>query len=134
MSHHVAVIGAGPGGYAAAFYAADLGMKVTLIDNEKNPGRRVPVSRLHPVEGPAARREAARGIEAREGVGHRVRRSQGRLDKLRDFKNRVVDKLTSGTGQVSKFRKVNYIQGWASIVDPKTIEVKKADGDRDRQR
>ena len=34
---HVVVIGAGPGGYAAAFYAADLGMRVTLIDNEKNP-------------------------------------------------------------------------------------------------
>ena len=38
MSSHIAVIGAGPGGYAAAFYAADLGLKVTLIDNEKNPG------------------------------------------------------------------------------------------------
>ena len=34
----VAVLGAGPGGYAAAFYAADLGMQVTLIDEEKNPG------------------------------------------------------------------------------------------------
>ena len=50
------------------------------------------------------------------------------VDKLRDFKNRVVEKLTSGTGQVSKFRKVNYLQGWASIADPKTITVKKADG------
>ena len=38
MSTSIAVIGAGPGGYAAAFYAADLGLKVTLIDNEKNPG------------------------------------------------------------------------------------------------
>jgi len=43
----VAVIGGGPGGYAAAFLAADLGMKVTLIDPEANP-RRLPVSRLHP--------------------------------------------------------------------------------------
>ncbi|MEP6783728.1 MAG: FAD-dependent oxidoreductase, partial [Acidobacteriota bacterium] len=50
------------------------------------------------------------------------------VNKLRDFKNKVVEKLTSGTGQVSKLRKVNYIQGWASIVDPKTIKVKKADG------
>ena len=37
-STQVAVLGAGPGGYAAAFYAADLGMQVTLIDEEKNPG------------------------------------------------------------------------------------------------
>src|SRR4029453_11327090 len=49
------------------------------------------------------------------------------IDKLRGFKNRVVDKLTSGTGQVSKFRKVNYIQGWASIVDARTMKVKKGD-------
>ena len=38
MPTHVAVLGAGPGGYAAAFYAADLGMKVTLIGEEQNPG------------------------------------------------------------------------------------------------
>ena len=37
-SFQVAVLGAGPGGYAAAFYAADLGMRVALIDEEKNPG------------------------------------------------------------------------------------------------
>ena len=37
-STQVAVLGAGPGGYAAAFYAADLGMQVALIDEEKNPG------------------------------------------------------------------------------------------------
>ena len=42
------------------------------------------------------------------------------VDKLRAYKNRVVEKLTSGTGQVAKLRKVNYLQGWASIVDPKT--------------
>ena len=49
---HVAVIGGGPGGYAAAFLAADLGMKVTLIDPEVNPGgvclyREVPCRRSH---------------------------------------------------------------------------------------
>ena len=38
MATRIAVVGAGPGGYAAAFYAADLGMQVTLIDPEKNPG------------------------------------------------------------------------------------------------
>jgi len=127
MSHHIAVIGAGPGGYAAAFYAADLGMKVTLIDNEKNPGGVclyrgcIPSKALLHVAKLLEESKHAKewGIEFGE--------AKVDLNKLRDFKNRVVEKLTSGTGQVSKFRKVNYIQGWASIIDPKTIKVKKGD-------
>jgi dihydrolipoamide dehydrogenase len=129
MSHHVAVIGAGPGGYAAAFYAADLGMKVTLIDNEKNPGGVclyrgcIPSKALLHVAKVLDESKHAKdwGIEFGE--------AKVDLEKLRDYKNRVVEKLTSGTGQVSKLRKVNYIQGWASIVDPKTIKVKKTDGE-----
>ena len=128
MSAHVAVIGAGPGGYAAAFYAADLGMQVTLIDNEKNPGGVclyrgcIPSKALLHVAKLLEESKHARdwGIEFGE--------PKVDVNKLRDFKNRVVDKLTSGTGQVSKFRKVNYIQGWASIVDAKTIKVKKIAG------
>ena len=54
------VIGAGPGGYAAAFYAADLGMDVTLIDREAESRRRLRLPRLHPVEGAAARRQGDR--------------------------------------------------------------------------
>ena len=127
MSHHVAVIGAGPGGYAAAFYAADLGMKVTLIDNEKNPGGVclyrgcIPSKALLHVAKLLEESKHARewGIEFGAATID--------LDKLRDYKNRVVEKLTSGTGQVSKFRKVNYIQGWASLIDPKTIKVRKGD-------
>jgi dihydrolipoamide dehydrogenase len=127
MSHHIAVIGAGPGGYAAAFYAADLGMKVTLIDNEKNPGGVclyrgcIPSKALLHVAKLLDESKHAKewGIEFGD--------AKIDIDKLRDYKNRVVEKLTSGTGQVSKFRKVNYIQGWASIIDAKTIKVKKGD-------
>jgi len=122
------VIGAGPGGYAAAFYAADLGMRVTLIDNEKNPGGVclyrgcIPSKALLHVAKVLDESKHAKdwGIEFGE--------VKVDLNKLRDYKNRVVEKLTSGTGQVSKLRKINYIQGWASIVDPKTITVKKAGG------
>ena len=127
MSSHVAVIGAGPGGYAAAFYAADLGLKVTLIDNEKNPGGVCLYRGCIPSK---ALLHVAKLIEeSRHAKEWGIEFGDARIDinKLRDFKNRVVDKLTSGTGQVSKFRKVNYIQGWASIVDAKTIRVKKAD-------
>lgn len=128
MSNHVAVIGAGPGGYAAAFYAADLGLKVTLIDNEKNPGGVCLYRGCIPSK---ALLHVAKVLdESKHAMAWGIEFGAPKIDvdKLRDFKNRVVEKLTSGTGQVSKFRKVNYIQGWASIVDPKTIKVKKAGG------
>ncbi|MDP2318868.1 MAG: dihydrolipoyl dehydrogenase [Acidobacteriota bacterium] len=128
MSKHIAVIGAGPGGYAAAFYAADLGLKVTLIDNEKNPGGVCLYRGCIPSK---ALLHVAKVLdEAKHAVDWGIEFAAPKIDinKVRDYKNRVVEKLTSGTGQVAKFRKVNYIQGWASIVDPKTIKVKKADG------
>jgi dihydrolipoamide dehydrogenase len=128
VAHHVAVIGAGPGGYAAAFYAADLGLRVTLIDNEKNPGGVCLYRGCIPSK---ALLHVAKVLdESKHATEWGIEFSAPKIDvgKLRDFKNRVVEKLTSGTGQVSKFRKVNYIQGWASIADPKTITVKKADG------
>jgi dihydrolipoamide dehydrogenase len=127
MSHHIAVIGAGPGGYAAAFYAADLGIKVTLIDNEKNPGGVCLYRGCIPSK---ALLHVAKLIEESKHAkdwGIEFGDARIDIDKLRGFKNRVVDKLTSGTGQVAKFRKVNYIQGWASIVDARTIKVKKGD-------
>src|SRR5881392_3536676 len=104
-STQLAVIGAGPGGYAAAFLAADLGLTVALIDPEANPGG-VCVYRgcipsktlLHVAQLVAeSRRASAWGIEFGE--------PKIDLDKLRDFKNRVVRKLTSGTGQLAARRK-----------------------------
>jgi len=127
VSAHVAVIGAGPGGYAAAFYAADLGMKVTLIDNEKNPGGVCLYRGCIPSK---ALLHVAKLLDESKHAkewGIEFGAAKIDIDKLRDYKNRVVEKLTSGTGQVSKFRKVNYIQGWASIIDPTTIKVKKGD-------
>src|SRR6185436_4447985 len=108
-------------------YAADLGMQVTLIDNEKNPGGVglyrgcIPSKALLHVAKLLEESKHARewGIEFGD--------PKIDVNKLRDFKNRVVEKLTSGTGQVSKFRKITYIQGWASIIDAKTIKVKKGD-------
>jgi dihydrolipoamide dehydrogenase len=50
------------------------------------------------------------------------------LNKLREFKNAVVKRLTSGTGQLVKHRKIQYIQGFAEIVDPHTLRIKKVDG------
>jgi dihydrolipoamide dehydrogenase len=128
MPIHVAVIGAGPGGYTAAFYAADLGMQVTLIDEEKNPGGVCLYRGCIPSK---ALLHVAKVIdESRHAAHWGVEFGEPRLDvdKLRAYKDSVVEKLTSGTGQVGKLRKVNYIQGRASLVDAKTITVKKTAG------
>jgi dihydrolipoamide dehydrogenase len=128
VATRIAVIGAGPGGYAAAFYAADLGMQVTLIDPEKNPGGVCLYRGCIPSK---ALLHVAKVLDEGKHASHwgvDFGAPTIDVDKLRAYKNGVVEKLTSGTGQVAKFRKVNYLQGWASIVDPKTIKVKKADG------
>ena len=122
----VAVLGAGPGGYAAAFYAADLGMQVTLIGEEKNPGGVCLYKGCIPSK---ALLHVAKVIdEARHAADWGVSFGAPKVDvdKLRAYKDRVVEKLTGGTGQVAKLRKVTYLQGRAAIVDPKTLRVQKA--------
>jgi dihydrolipoamide dehydrogenase len=129
VAHHVAVIGAGPGGYAAAFYAADLGMQVTLIDNEKNPGGVCLYRGCIPSK---ALLHVAKVIdEAGHAAEWGIEFGQPRIDveRLRGYKNKVVEKLTGGTGQVAKLRKVNYLQGWASLVTPTRLHVRTASGE-----
>jgi dihydrolipoamide dehydrogenase len=128
MSTRLAVIGAGPGGYAAAFYAADLGMQVTLIDEEKNPGGVCLYRGCIPSK---ALLHVAKVVdEAAHAKQWGVEFSPPRIqvDQLRAFKNRVVDKLTSGTGQVARLRKVNYLQGRASFLSATSLRVRLAAG------
>ncbi|MEW6320535.1 MAG: dihydrolipoyl dehydrogenase [Acidobacteriota bacterium] len=124
----VAVIGAGPGGYAAAFYAADLGMQVTLVDEEKNPGGVclyrgcIPSKALLHVAKilDEAKHARAWGIDFGTPTVH--------VDELRAYKNRVVEKLTGGTGQIAKLRKVTYLQGRATLTGPQSFTVALAEG------
>src|SRR6201997_2182675 len=108
----IAVVGGGPGGYAAAFLAADLGMKVTLIDPEVNPGGVCVYRGCIPSK--ALLHVAQVLDDARQAKSWGVDFGEPRIDlsQLRDFKNNVVKRLTSGTGQLVKFRKVQYIQGY----------------------
>ena len=125
----VAVIGGGPGGYPAAFMAADLGLQVTLIDLEENPGgvclyRGCIPSKalLHLAKVLNEAREAASwGIDFGE--------PQIDLDKLRAWKEKIVRQMTSGTGQLAKQRQVSLIQGRASFVDAQTLKIEKVDGE-----
>jgi dihydrolipoamide dehydrogenase len=127
-SVQLVVVGAGPGGYAAAFLAADLGLSVALVDPEVNPGGVcvyrgcIPSKALLHVSNllTESRHAKAWGIEFGEPTID--------LGKLREFKDNVVKRLTSGTGQLVKHRKVHYLQGWAEIVDAHNLTVKLTKG------
>lgn len=122
------VIGAGPGGYAAAFYAADLGMKVTLIDKEVNPGGVCLYRGCIPSKALLHVSKLLREADEATNWGVDFGKPKIDLDKLRDYKDSVVNKLTSGTGQLSKQRKINYIQGSAKFTGSNSLTVEKIDG------
>jgi dihydrolipoamide dehydrogenase len=120
---HVCVIGAGPGGYPAAFLAADLGLQVTLIDGEKNPGGVCVYRGCIPSK--ALLHVAKLLDEAKHASMFGVDFTEPRIDidRVRAFKDGVVAKMTGGTGQLVKLRKIRYVQGRATIVDPHTVSV-----------
>jgi dihydrolipoamide dehydrogenase len=125
---HLAVIGGGPGGYAAAFLAADLGLQVTLIDPAINPGGVCLYRGCIPSK---ALLHAARVIdEARAAKAWGLNFSGLKIQhaRLREWKNEVVARLTGGLGQLVKQRKINYLQATAAFQDNRTLAVKTIDG------
>ncbi|MBP8134482.1 MAG: dihydrolipoyl dehydrogenase [Zoogloea sp.] len=127
-THQLVVVGGGPGGYPAAYYAADHGLNVTIIDTEKNPGGVCLYRGCIPSK---ALLHVAKLInESREAAHWGVTFGEPKVDiaKLREWKNSVVTKLTGGLGQMSKMRKVNHIQGRAKFTSNTTLEVTKPDG------
>ncbi len=127
---HLAVIGGGPGGYAAAFLAADLGLEVTLIDPEINPGGVCLYRGCIPSK---ALLHAARVIdEAREAKTWGLNFSGLKIqhNRLRGWKNEVVDRLTGGLGQLVRQRKINYLQATAEFQGNRTLAVKGVDGEQ----
>src|SRR5579872_2771049 len=125
---HIAVVGGGPGGYAAAFLAADLGLKVTLIDPEANPGGVCLYRGCIPSK---ALLHVAQVInESRHAKTYGVEFAGPKIDvaRLRSFKEGVVNKLTGGLGLLAKQRKVEFVRGTAGFESSNTLRVKKADG------
>jgi dihydrolipoamide dehydrogenase len=125
---NVGVLGGGPGGYAAAFLAADLGMKVTLIDREANPGGVCLYRGCIPSK---ALLHIAKLIdESRHAKNWGIEFGEPRIDlaRLRSFKEGVINKLTGGLGQISKLRKVQYVHGNASFENSTTLRVTKNGG------
>jgi dihydrolipoamide dehydrogenase len=123
----LAVIGGGPGGYAAAFLAADLGMQVTLIDPEANPGGVCLYRGCIPSK---ALLHVAKLIEeSQQAKSWGVDFPPAKIDlpRLRAWKEGVVKKLTGGLGQLSKQRHVEFVQGLAAFESSTTLCITKAD-------
>jgi dihydrolipoamide dehydrogenase len=122
------IIGAGPGGYAAAFKAADLGLDVTVVDAAAEPGgvclhRGCIPSKalLH-----AARliREAAEAAD----MGLEFAAPKLDIDRLRSWKDGIVKSLTSGLGGKMEHKRVHYLHGRARFTGPRTLNVDLAGG------
>ena len=124
ISTQVVVIGGGPGGYAAAFLAADLGLKTALVDPEANPGGVCVYRGCIPSKALLHVANLLRETRHAEAWGVRFGEPSIDLARLRTFKDTVVKRLTSGTGLLVKSRKVQYLQGRAELVDPHTLTVK----------
>ncbi len=128
----VLVIGGGPGGYTAAFRAADLGLNVTLVDPEAHPGGVclyrgcIPTKALlHVVKVKQDAIEAAKW-------GLKFSEPEINLDQIRSWKESIIKKLTGGLGQLVKQRKITYIRGIARFLDSQTIEIQKEHGDTEK--
>lgn len=127
-SKKVVVIGGGPGGYPAAFRAADMGMDVTLVEMEENPGGVCLYRGCIPSK---ALLHVAKVVnESKEVLEMGVTFSEPEINfpKMTAWKDSVVGRLTGGLGHLAKTKKVNYVQGRATFTSGTSIAVECHDG------
>ncbi len=124
----VVVLGAGPGGYTAAFRAADLGKKVILI--ERYPALGGVCLNVGCIPSKALLHAARVITDAADAQPHGITFSQPKidLDQLRSWKESVISKLTKGLKALAKQRKVEVMNGAGKFITPHTIQVETADG------
>jgi dihydrolipoamide dehydrogenase len=124
----VVVLGSGPGGYTAAFRAADLGKKVILIERYDSIGG--VCLNVGCIPSKALLHTAEIINEAAEMVDHGIDFGKPKIDikKLAGFKNKVIKQLTGGLAGLAKQRKVQVITGYGKFTSPHTIEVTGKDG------
>jgi dihydrolipoamide dehydrogenase len=124
----VLVLGAGPGGYSAAFRAADLGLKVVLVERYATLGG--VCLNVGCIPSKALLHTVSVLEEAKSMAAHGIRFAEPEidLDALRGYKDGVVGKLTGGLAGMAKARKVTVIQGVGAFADPHHLTVAKADG------
>ena len=123
IDYDVLVLGAGPGGYSAAFRAADLGLKTVLVERYATLGG--VCLNVGCIPSKALLHTAAVMDAARELAAHGVSFGEPKVDlaRLREFKSKVVGKLTIGLAGMAKARKVTVVQGDGQFIDPHTLDV-----------
>ena len=119
----VVVLGSGPGGYTAAFRAADLGKKVVLIEKDSSLGG--VCLNVGCIPSKALLHSAKVITEAEDMADHGITFDTPNvdLDKLRGWKDSVVKQLTGGLGGLAKGRKVQVVNGFGNFTGPNMIEV-----------
>ncbi len=126
----VLVLGAGPGGYSAAFRSADLGRKTVLVERYATLGGVCLNVGCIPSK---ALLHTAAVLEEAQTLGHHgisFAKPEIDLDKLRAYKESVVGKLTGGLAGMAKMRKVEVVRGVGTFLDPNHIEVVAEDGSK----
>lgn len=130
LETEVLVLGSGPGGYTAAFRAADLGKKVVLIERYANIGG--VCLNVGCIPSKALLHTAEIINEAQEFAKHGVKFGTPEIDinAIREHKDSIIGKLTTGLKGLAKQRKVQILQGYGRFSSANTIEVEMADGSK----
>ena len=124
----IVVIGAGPGGYAAAFRAADLGKQVLLVDRDPELGGVCLNRGCIPSKALLHISKVMDQAKHLEIMGVKYGNPEIKIDKIRDYKNKIVSQLNSGIAQMAKARKVQTLQGLASFVSNTELKVQTSTG------
>jgi dihydrolipoamide dehydrogenase len=128
--HQLVIIGAGPGGYHAAFMASYLGLDVTLIDPEENPGGLCLYRGCIPTKALLHLAKIRQSAYEAEQMGMKFGEPQVDLEGIAKWKDKVVKKLTGGLGQLVKAHKIKYLRGYGRFLDSGTIEFEDMKGSK----
>ena len=126
----VVVIGAGPGGYAAAFHAADAGLKTMLIDRREKPGGVCLYVGCIPSKALLHVAQLLSDAKHAEQFGIRFGDPEIDVAALREWKGQVVDKFTGGLAQLADLRGVEFVRGNATFEDSTTLSLEDSDVSR----
>ena len=122
------IVGAGPGGYAAAFKAADLGLEVTIVEPELNPGGVCLHRGCIPSKAFLHAAKVIREAETSDEMGVTFAAPTLDIDKMRAWKDGIVEALTSGLGGKVEKKKIRHVRGRALFTGPKSLHIDLVDG------
>src|SRR5262249_49389437 len=123
VSSDLVIIGAGPGGYAAAFLAADKGMKVTLIDAQEKPGGTCLHSGCIPSKALLHTAKLITDVREARILGLHFEPPRVEIAEVRSYWHTIVDNLAKSLADLCKRRKVELVRSRASFEDSRTLQL-----------